>query len=163
MMFFGKALLSEVLFQRNSANTGGAVNAISSTLLIVLNSVLTQNTATQGGGLYLQSSTGLLADVTVNENKATTGGACYITASSLVMKRAQCQDNVVTSTGGVATLADANITVSASSLQGNIAALVRIASPCSKLATFTGLCLFCRAEAPCMQATCQTWPLLALH
>jgi predicted outer membrane repeat protein len=85
--------------------------------------VISGNSASQGGGVYVYDATLVMTDVTIEDNVATThgGGLRVRNGSTLTATRATIQGNTATGRGGGASFRDSDGTWTASALEDNSA------------------------------------------
>jgi len=112
--------LVDVRFERNHAETGGAVRTEYTSSLSSTNSVWTGNTATTGGALYVAGGGALTLDGdTFDGNSAVNyGGAAYVVGAELVATDVTFTGNVA-STDGAALYLGVNATVTNGAFDGN--------------------------------------------
>ena len=107
-------------FQSNSAEAGGVLYVWDSTLT-VSNNTFQSNSAGDGGVLFVGYSNLTVTDNTFQDNSAELGGVLFVGDSNLTFTDNTFQSNSATSNGGVLAVKDSALTVTDNTFQNNSA------------------------------------------
>lgn len=114
-----QVVLSDGLFQYNTANNGGGLYAADSDLILT-DVAFAHNVAGGGGGLYIYITTAHLETVQFTENQASLGGGMYTNYSPPTLVDVAFSGNVAESGGGMYN-DDSSPTLTNVAFRGNLA------------------------------------------